>query len=127
VLLFVTKMTNSKRLAGLIGPTLIVLSISEVFTSRIWLTVTATQTYLAGTLWFIAGLSIIRTHNIWTLNWPVLITLIGWFAILGGLGRMFFPQAAQEGGQNPVIVLAFQIVLLLIGIILTFVAYIRKT
>jgi heme/copper-type cytochrome/quinol oxidase subunit 2 len=39
---------------------------------------------------------------------------------------MFFPQTAQEGGQNTVIVLAFQITLLVIGIILTFVAYIRK-
>jgi hypothetical protein len=119
-------MTNSKRLAGLIGPTLIVLSISEALTSHIWLNVSATQTYLAGALWFIAGLSIIRTHNIWMLDWPVLITLIGWFAFLGGLGRMFFPQTAQEGGQNTVIVLAFQITLLVIGIILTFVAYIRK-
>ena len=120
-------MTNSKRLAGLIGPTLIVLTISEALTSHIWVNVPATQTYLAGALWFIAGLSIIRTHNIWTFNWPVLVTLIGWFAFLGGLVRMFFPQTAQEGGQNTVIVLAFQIVLLVIGIILTFVAYIRKT
>ena len=120
-------MTNSKRLAGLLGPTLIALSISEAFTSHIWLNVTATQTYLAGALWFIAGLSIIRTHNIWIFDWPVLVTLIGWFAFLGGLARMFFPQAAQEGGQHTFIVLAFQIVLLVIGIILTFVAYIRKT
>jgi len=120
-------MTNSKRLAGIIGPTLIVLSISEALTSDIWSNVTATQTYLAGALWFIAGLSIIRTHNIWTFGWPVIVTLIGWFAFLGGLGRMFFPQAAQEGGQNTVIVLAFQIILLVIGIILTFVAYIRKS
>lgn len=119
-------MANSKRLAGLIGPTLIVLSISEALNAHIWLTVSATQTYLVGTLWFIAGLTIIRTHNIWALDWPVLITLIGWFALLGGLARMFFPQTAQEGGQNTVIVLTFQIALLVIGIILTFVAYIRK-
>jgi hypothetical protein len=39
---------------------------------------------------------------------------------------MFFSQAAQDGGQNAAIALAFQIVLLVIGIILTFVAYIRK-
>ena len=119
-------MTNSKRLAGLIGPTIIVLTISEALTSEIWLTVTATQTYLAGTLWFIAGLSIIRTHNIWKFDWPVLVTMIGWFAFLGGLARMFFPQTTQDGEKNNLIVLVFQIVLLVIGIILTFVAYIRK-
>lgn len=120
-------MTNSKRLAGVIGPTLVVLSLSEALTSHIWLNVTATQTYLAGALWFIAGLSIIRTHNIWTFDWPVLVTMIGWFAFLGGLARMFFPQATQDGERNTVIVLVFQIILLVIGIILTFVAYIRKT
>lgn len=97
-----------------------------MLTSRIWVKVPATQTYLAGALWFIAGLSIIRTHNIWTLNWPVLVSLVGWFAMLGGLIRMFFPEAAQGGGQSKITVLAFQIVLLVIGIILTFVAYIRK-
>jgi hypothetical protein len=119
-------MKNSKELAGMIGPTLIALTITEVFNSHIWSTVSATQTYLAGSLWFIAGLSIIRNHNYWTTRWPVLVTLIGWFAILGGLGRMYFPQTASEGSQNTVIVLAFQIVLLLIGVILTIVAYTRK-
>lgn len=120
-------MSNSKRLAGFIGPTLIVVSLSEAQNPHIWVDVPASQIYLAGSLWFIAGLSIIRTHNIWKSGWPVLVTLIGWFAFLGGLGRMFFPKTAQEGGQNFIIVLAFQIVLLLIGIILTFVAYIRKS
>lgn len=120
-------MTNSKQLAGVIGPTLIALSLSEALTPQIWLKVPATQVYLAGTLWFIAGLSIILKHNIWTFNWPLLVTLIGWFAFLGGLARMFFPQTAQGGGQNTAIVLIFQIVLLMIGIVLTFFAYIRKT
>lgn len=120
-------MTNSKRLAGLIGPTLIALSISEALTPQIWLKVPATQTYLAGALWFVAGLSIIRTHNTWKFDWPVLITLIGWFAFLGGLARIFFPQAEQGGSQNTGIVLTFQMALLVIGIILTFVAYIRKS
>ena len=120
-------MTNSKQLAGLIGPILIVLSVSEMVTSQIWLNVSATQTYLSGALWFVAGLSIIRKHNIWAFSWPVFVTIIGWFALIGGLGRMFFPEAALKGGQDGVVVLAFQIILLTIGIILTFVAYIRKS
>jgi hypothetical protein len=120
-------MTNSKRLAGLIGPALIVLSISEVLNSDIWLKVPATQTYLAGALWFIAGLSIIRTHNIWTAGWPVLITIVGWFAFIGGLIRMFLPKTAQESGQNTALVLAVQIALLVIGIILTLASYFRKS
>lgn len=118
-------MTNSKHIAKLIGPTLIVMTITEIMNPHIWDTVPATQTYLAGSLWFIAGLAIIRSHNRWALNWSVLITFIGWFALLGGTGRMFFPEPAQQSktGQNAHIILAVQIVLLVIGIILTHKAY----
>ncbi|HEX9152446.1 MAG TPA: hypothetical protein VF842_10210 [Flavobacterium sp.] len=118
-------MTNSKYIAKLLGPTLIVMNISEAINSEMWATVSATQTYLAGSLWFVAGLSIIRAHNHWTLGWPGLITVMGWFIMLGGLSRMFFPKAVQQGAQNGSIVLALQTVLLIIGIVLTFKAYSR--
>jgi hypothetical protein len=47
--------------------------------------------YLSGTLLFVAGLAIVRAHNSWTPGWPVLITLVGWIAMLAGLGRMAAP------------------------------------
>ena len=120
------KMTNSKHIAKLIGPTLIVMTISEMMNPRIWDTVTPTQTYLAGTLWFVAGLTIIRSHNSWAFRWSVLITLIGWFALLGGAGRMFFPDAVQQGSQNASIVISLQIVLMITGLLLTFKAFSRS-
>ncbi|MFV8326599.1 hypothetical protein [Flavobacterium sp. ZS1P14] len=118
-------MTNSKHIAKLLGPTLIVMNVSEAINSQMWATVPATQTYLAGSLWFLAGLSIIRAHNHWTLGWSVLITVMGWFIMLGGLSRMFFPEAVQQGAQNVSVVLALQMVLLTTGIVLTFKAYSR--
>ena len=119
-------MQNSKHIAKLLGPTLILMTISEMMNPRIWDTVPPTQTYLAGALWFIAGLAIIRSHNRWAFSWPVLITFIGWFAMLGGMGRMFFPESVQNGeaAQNASVILSVQIVLLLIGVILTFKAYV---
>lgn len=118
-------MTNSRRIAGLVGPTLIALTLSEALTAHIWANVSATQTYLAGALWFVAGLAIVRVHNHWIRGWPVVVTLVGWFVMLGGLGRMFFPEAAQQGTRNGSVVLALQMVLLAIGIFLTFKAYRR--
>lgn len=120
-------MTNSKHIAGLVGPTLIALNLSEALNPHIWATVPTTQTYLAGALWFVAGLAIIRTHNHWIRGWPVVVTLVGWFIMLGGLGRMFFPEPVQQGSSNSSVVLAVQIVLLAIGIFLTFKAYGRET
>ena len=116
-------MADSRGLAGLIGPTLIALSVSEALNSDIWANVPATQTYLAGTLWFVAGLAIVRAHHQWTPGWPMLITLVGWFAILGGLMRMFAPVLAQQSVPRPAIVMTIQGVLLMIGLILTFKAY----
>jgi len=116
-------MTDPKRIAGLLGPTLVALTASEATNAHIWATVSATQTHLAGSVWFVAGLSIVRAHNRWTGSWPVIVTLVGWFAILGGLFRMFAPEFAQGSVPNASVVLGTQVVLLLIGVFLTFKAY----
>jgi hypothetical protein len=51
------------------------------------------------------------------------VTLVGWFVVLGGLGRMFFPEAAQQATPSGSVVLAVHMVLLAIGIVLTFNAF----
>ena len=107
-------MTDSRRIAGLLGPTLIALAASEALNPHIWVNVPPAQTYLAGTLWFVAGLSIVRAHNRWTVGWPTLVTLMGWFVMLGGLFRMFSPEFAQHNVPNLSVLLAMQIVLLTI-------------
>ena len=119
-------MTDSKRVAGLLGPSLIAITLSEMMNAHIWAAIIAPVTYLAGALWFVAGLSIIRAHNKWRGGWPVIVTLVGWFAILGGLFRMFAPEVAQQGAQNTFATFASQLVLLAAGIFLTFRAYGRE-
>jgi hypothetical protein len=117
-------MTNSRHIAGLIGPTLIALTTSEAMNLHIWATNIAPVTYLNGLLLFVAGLSIVRAHNRWTRSWPVLVTLTGWCVIFLGLFRMFAPEA-QQGGEN-MPTYAVIIVLFTIGIILTFKTYGRE-
>lgn len=117
-------MSNSKKIAGLIGPSLIALTTSEVINLHIWAINIPAVTYLNGTLLFVAGLSIVRVHNRWTGGWPVLVTLAGWFVILGGLFRMFFPEAQQLAENIPSY--AVIMVIFAIGIFLTFKAYSRE-
>lgn len=120
-------MTNSKQIAGLLGPTLIALAITESMNLPIWANTPAPVVYLSGTLRFVAGLSIVRVHNRWTGGWPVLVTLMGWLAILGGLIRMIAPVFAQQRTeQDTTAAYALLIVLLAIGIFLTFKAYSRE-
>jgi hypothetical protein len=117
-------MANSKNIAGLIGPTLMALALSEALNLHIWATNIAPVTYLNGTLLFIAGLSIIRAHNVWTHGWPVAVTLTGWVVILLGLFRMLAPQA-QQLTENDAAYVMFA-VLFAFGVFLTIKAYNRR-
>ena len=88
-------MAVSRRIAGLVGPTLLALSASEALNYRIWEENLAPVTYLDGALLFVGGLSIVRAHNRWMWGWPLLTTLVGWSGLVLGLLRMFAPQARQ--------------------------------
>ena len=117
-------MTNSKQLARLIGPTISVMTMSEMLNYHIWTTNIPPVTYLNGILLFLAGISIIRDHNRWVRSWPVVITIVGWFGILSGLFRIFFPEAKQaDENTSTFVVISF---LLAVGIFLTFKGYGRK-
>ena len=105
-------MTNSRQLAGLIGPALMAITASEFLNLGIWASHLPTLTYLDGCLLLVAGLATVRAHNRWTWRWPVFVTLIGWLAVAGGLYRMFFPAAPQLTGgiaTNSVIAALFAI------------------
>lgn len=114
---------QSKRLAGLVGPAAAALGLTETLNLHIWATNLPQVTYLNGTLLFIAGLSIIRIHNIWK-GWPIVITFAGWILVFGGLYRMIAPEAKQAGESAATY--ALFTVLFLGGTFLTIKAYGKK-
>ena len=117
-------MTTSKQIAGLLGPTMLAIGLSEAFTYRIWADNIAPLIALNGVLLFVAGLAIVRAHNRWTRSWPVAVTIVGWIFLLGGLFRMFAPEV-QMSGENAPTTIATAIVVGAIGLFLTFKAYWR--
>ena len=119
-------MPNEKRISGLVGPTLVALILSEnqFANPHLYDNQIPPVVYLSGALFLVAGLAIVGAHNRWRGGWPVLLTVIGWFAILLGLFRMFMPGLYQQGAQgNPAVLLAGESLLLGIGVFLTFKAY----
>ena len=123
-------MADSKQLAGLVGPALIALSISETLNFDIWTSLTAQAlapvAYLNGTILFVVGLAIVGVHNRWTLGWPVLVTMVGWFVMFGGLFRMFAPSSGRLPEQSPAALYAVFAVIFMVGAVLTFKAYRRE-
>ena len=123
-------MTNSKRIAGLVGPAAIAISITEwmnldVFTAAAGPSY-GPHVYLDGTLLFVAGLAIVRAHNHWVRGWPVLVTLIGWFTIIIGLGRMVAPMSAQQAGENALVLYTSLVAVLASGVLLSFKSFGRS-
>ena len=70
---------KSRRIAGLIGPTMIVMIVSEFppVQPHLYDAQIPPVVYLSGVLMFVAGLAIVRGHNRWRGDWTVLVTLSG--------------------------------------------------
>ena len=122
-------MADSKRIAGLIGPTLAAMLISEspLIQPHLYDSQIPPVVYLSGVLMFVAGLAVVRAHNVWARNWTVLVTLTGWFFLGLGLFRMFaaaqYHQAAARTSSTVFAVL--EGVLLVIALFITYQGYRR--
>ena len=53
-------------------------------------------TYVTGFMAVILGLLIVHHHNTWTKSWTVLITMIGWLALLKGVTIIVVPQFVHD-------------------------------
>lgn len=95
------------------------MSITEYLNLNIWASGIPAITYLNGTLLFIAGLSLVRLHQIWK-EWPIIISIISWLLLSAGLLRMTFPHAKQIEGSASLIIF---IVMFLVGSFLAYQAY----
>ncbi len=114
-------MEKSQLIASLMGPTLIVLGITEAMNMHIFEHQTGPTIYLNGLIVFVAGLSLVRFHNIWELSWRVLITLTGWLLLAAGLYRMIFPEGQQAEATTSTFILLG--VIIIVGLVLTVAAY----
>jgi hypothetical protein len=126
-------MTNSKIIAGLLGPTLIALAIGLLINLGSMPALVEAASHdpalvlLSGVLSFVAGLAIVRVHNRWAGDWAVLVTIFGWLLLIGGLVRMLFPirlaGIAASLAQSTGFIAGEAVVLLLIGAFLSYKAY----
>ena len=124
-------MTSSKRIGGLVGPTIVAMVVSEfpLVQPNLYDTQIPPVVYLSGTLMFVGGLAIVRAHNRWTRDWTVLVTLSGWFFLVLGVFRMFAASAYQRNSAN-ISATTFMIlegILAGVGLILTFKAFSRNS
>src|SRR4051812_48416141 len=86
---------TSTEAAGLIGPTLVCVGVTEALNIHVFENQIASLVYLNGAILFVVGLALVRAHNRWSWTWPTVITVTGWMLLLSGLYRMIAPEAPQ--------------------------------
>lgn len=129
-------MATSKAIAALLGPTLIASAASIFINLDAWPALVDQAfhnpglIFVTGYLLFVAGLAIVNFHNRWTGGWPIIVTVLGWFAVISGLLRILFPtrlaeiatRAVQTAGVMPIAA----VIVLSVGAFLSFKAYSRE-
>ena len=50
-------------------------------------------TFVVGSVGIIIGIILIEYHNIWVKNWKVLVTIISWLFLIGGLVVVIIPKS----------------------------------
>lgn len=124
-------MDNSKQVAGLVGPTTILVVLGEypLVQPHLYDQQIPPAVYVSGVLLFVGGLAIVRIHNKWVRDWRVLVTITGWIALLAGLQRTLaadsYARFQRSSSASPLAFLIVESALLLIGIVVTFNAWRR--
>ena len=87
-----------------LGPVILVLGISMIVTPASLQETTrrfladSPLILISGILAMTAGLSIVNTHNVWVVNWTLIVTLFGWALVLGGASRIVAPRMVDKVG-----------------------------
>ena len=99
-------MQRSIFLAKLIGPLLAAIGLALIFNADTFRLMMGeflksyALIYIAGLLALTAGLAIVNTHNEWTGDWRVVITILGWLCVIGGIFRIVFPRTVEMLGAS---------------------------
>lgn len=126
-------MDTSLFLAQLIGPISMILGFSFLIHAERIRAIfedfrkSAGELYLVDLATLIAGLSMILVHNVWTADWRVVITLIGWMAFIKGISLALWPSESIAVGEplvkNSKFIRLYAVAIIAFGAWLSWVGY----
>jgi hypothetical protein len=128
-----SQISAPQLIARLIGPVFVVAGAAMIFNGDGYRAIvedfvtTPALVYVAGFLTLLGGLAIVNVHNSWAWGWPLIITVMGWLGIVGGILRMAAPQFVEAIGADiytrPGVVIAAGAVILVVGAFVSFKGY----
>ena len=127
-------MGNSIFLAQILGPYLVIVGIGIFLNPKNCqrvaheYTQSAALIYFGGIMALFFGLLIILFHNVWTVHWAIIITLLGWIGLIKGACLIIIPERVKnfalryQGSTRPLKIQSAMI--FVIGAFLMFKGYI---
>lgn len=84
--------------------------------------------YFMGFITVIIGFFIVSYHNIWAFDWRLLITLIGWLALIKGIFLIVFPDVMQRVSDrffSDRVIMIYPYVTLFFGLLLGYFGFVQ--
>ena len=126
-------MQRSIYLARLIGPVFIVIGIGMLVNAATYRALayeflhSYALIYISGLFALVVGLALVLAHNVWVAGWPVIITVLGWLGIIGGIVRILAPQQVSAIGtgmiSHPALPIIGGVAVIAIGAVLSYFGY----
>ncbi len=126
-------MQRSIYIAKLIGPIMLVVGLGMLLNGAVYRAVVAqflqsyALIYLSGIAGMLIGLALVHAHNEWRADWRVIITLLGWLSLIGGIFRTLVPQEVAAIGSglfaNAATLMIAGFVVLVLGGVLSYFGY----
>jgi len=125
-------MQSARFIARLIGPLYLAIGVGILLNGAFYSALvkeavkSPTLIYFSGLLALVPGLAIINVHSSWR-GWPVIVTIIGWLLVVGGVIRLVLPATtatiAGDIYSNPATLLIVAVILIVVGAFLTVMGY----
>lgn len=85
---------------------------------------------ISGFIALILGILLVVAHNVWVMDWRVIITLIGWLALFKGASIILYSdwvmRMSQQWMDNKVVYFGTFLFVFLIGSILIYFGYMKN-
>lgn len=106
-------MNASSILTQIIGPLFIIISLGMIINTSNYkkmfkeIAKDSIILYISGFLSFIIGMLIVLFHNVWSLNWYIIITILWYIAVFKWISLIIFPDYAIKFSKKIVIKKSF--------------------
>jgi len=117
----------------LVGPAFVAVGLGVLLNGPFYTSLLAEATrsptliYFSGLISLIPGLAILNVHRTWTSDWRVIITILGWLLVIGGVIRIVLPATtaalAADLYSKPAVLLFVSAIVIVVGGFLTFFGY----